>query len=128
LNGSGIDLFIGITIFKFGKMAIVLHHPNKTLVEPHTNNGSDNWTDDRYPKEVVLYTKYLIPTIDKCSKKTWTEITSLSIKNKENNTLQINIYKLHTGLIAAPALSENAQIMPVTISANANGVAAFDII
>jgi hypothetical protein len=35
---------------------------------------------------------------------------------------------LHTGLIAAPALIENAQIMPVTISAYANGWAAFDII
>ncbi|CAF3530533.1 unnamed protein product [Rotaria sp. Silwood1] len=31
-------------------------------------------------------------------------------------------------LIAAPALSENAQIMPVTISAYANGLAASDII
>jgi hypothetical protein len=109
-------------------MAIVLHHPNKTFVEPHTNNGSNNWTDNWYPKEIVMDTEYLIPTIDKCSKKAWTQITSLSIKNKENNTLQINIYNLHTGLIAAPALIENAQIMPVTISAYANGLADWDII
>jgi len=48
-------------------------------------------------------------------------------KNKENNTSQMNIYLGHTGLIAAPALIENAQIIPVTISANANGLADFDI-
>jgi hypothetical protein len=35
---------------------------------------------------------------------------------------------LHTGLIAAAALIEDALIRPVTISANANGWAAFDII
>jgi hypothetical protein len=35
---------------------------------------------------------------------------------------------LHTGLIAAPALIENAQIIPVTISAYANGMAVFEII
>ena len=34
----------------------------------------------------------------------------------------------HTGLIAAPALIENAQIIPVTISAYANGWMLFDII
>jgi hypothetical protein len=39
----------------------------------------------------------------------------------------MNIYLGHTGLIAAPALIENAQIIPVTISANANGLADFDI-
>ncbi len=74
-----------------------------------------------------MYTKYRIPTIDKCCKKTWTQITSLTIQNEENNTLQMNIYLGHTGLIAAPALIENAQIIPVTISANANGLADFDI-
>ncbi len=117
-----------INIFNIGKMSIVLHHPNKTVVKPHTNNGSNNWTDNRYPKVIVIYAKYLIPTIDKCCKKTWTQITSLSIKNKENNTLQINIHNLHTGLIAAPALIENAQIMAITISAYANGWADFDVI
>ena len=49
-------------------------------------------------------------------------------KKRKNNSWQINIYNLHTGLIAAPALIENAQIIPVTISANANDLADFDII
>ena len=49
-------------------------------------------------------------------------------KQKEDNTSQVNIQCLHTGLIAAPALIENAQIMPVMISAYANGIATFDII
>jgi hypothetical protein len=41
--------------------------------------------------------------------------------------LQINVYKQPTGLSAAAALIENAQLMPITINISANGLAASEI-
>ncbi len=40
----------------------------------------------------------------------------------------MNINNLHTGFIAAPALIENAEIIPIVINKNANGFATSDII
>jgi hypothetical protein len=101
------------------------NNPMITLVYPYTNNGFYNWTNDWYKKEVVMDMRYIIPTIYKCSKNMRSRSRAY---RKEQYILQINVYNKHTGLIAAPALIENAEVIPTTLNTNANGLTTSDII
>ena len=83
MYGVEIDFLIGVIIFNVRKITIVLHNPNKTLMKPHTNDSPNDWTDDWHPEEIVMYTEYVVPTINESSKKTWTQITSLGVQIQE---------------------------------------------
>ena len=79
--------FRRVFMFNTGNLTIILDDQSIKMKDPHSNDASENRTNNWYPKIIIICTKHIIPTINKCSKKAWTKITSLKRRRKNRNSV-----------------------------------------
>ena len=69
--------FNGLHAHSIGQFCQTCDGEPVTFEQPHADDSSDNGTNDGNPEEVVVRSKYVVPSVDERRKQSRTQITSL---------------------------------------------------